>query len=109
MRRTKVNHLVLKLLKAWGFALFAKKAKILLQDEIPKLSRDIFLGNDREIFSWNLLKPDEKQTLVFHIGLVQEHGKSYFRLVSRNQEVFYTKKPSVNNLQEKIIELLELN
>jgi len=109
MRETEINRLVLKLLKAWGFALFAKKAKILLQDEIPEFSRDIFLSNDQEIFSWNLLKPDEKQTLVFHIDLIQKPGKSYFRLVSKNQEVFYTKKPSIDNLQEKIVELLELN
>jgi len=107
MRCTEIDPLVIKFLKELGFALFTKRAKIKLKKEISEFSKDIFLENEKEILSWNLLNPGEKK-LILHIGLVEEPGRRYFRVASSSQDILYTKKVSIKDLQDKSAYLLGL-
>ena len=50
MRGTEINRLVIKFLRELGFALFSKKAKMLLYDEIPEFPPKPFLKNEKESF-----------------------------------------------------------
>jgi len=109
MRETKINRLVIKFLGELGFALFSKKAKMLLYDEIPEFPPKPFLKNEKEVFCWNLMEPNKKENLVLHIGLVKEQGKEYFRIASWDYDnPLYTKKASIEELQGQVVCLLEL-
>ncbi len=107
MSHAEIDPLVVKFLKELGFALFTKRAKIKLKNEISEFARDIFLEDEKEVFSWNLLSPREEK-LILHIGLVEEPGKRYFRVASSSQDILYTKKVSIKDLQNKSAYLLGL-
>jgi hypothetical protein len=107
MRCTEISPLVIKFLKELGFALFTKRAKIKLKNEMSEFSKDILLEDQKEILSWNLLNPCENE-LILHIGLIEESGKRYFCVASSSEDILYTKKVSIRDLQNKSAYLLGL-